>query len=566
MSRADTARRRLLSWLDDPSPGRGLHFAGAQDAWEFWSYQRLAAGVRGVSAALVRSGIVPGDVVAVVADGGPGFVAALFGAMHCGATVSPLPPPTAFGDRELYAQQIEASFRAAEPAIVLVEAPYERVIRDLARRAGVAAIEDLGTFTASSAAPVGGVPGPALVQFTSGSSGRSRAIGISSAALAANVAAIRDWLGMDGSQATASWLPTYHDMGLTGCLITPVVDGSDVWLMSPRQFVRDPLRFLRCFDRGGDQAARHTAMPSFGLAHVAARVRPGDLAGLDFTQVRSVIIGAERIDPDAVRRFTELLGPHGLDAGALLPAYGLAEATLAVTGLRQGRRLRALTFVPSSLSTGLRVQTAGTSGLTLIGCGTPMAGVVVDVEDSEGQTLPAGTVGEIAVSGMSIGSGYLGDLDAATGSLTAFAEGKVRTGDAGFLLDGELFVIGRLGDSLKVRARTVFAEDLEAAIAAEGVPPQRFATALGVREGRSTAVAVIERARPEWLWAADRVLRRSAEGAEVVTVDAPRGRIPRTTSGKPQRARLWQMFGAWQPAGDPAARRPRQLSTGDSDD
>jgi acyl-CoA synthetase (AMP-forming)/AMP-acid ligase II len=193
--------------------------------------------------------------------------------------------------------------------------------------------------------------------------------------------------------------------------------------------------------------------------------------------------------------------------------------------------------------------------VTLIGCGTPLSGVVVDVEDAQGRALPDGTVGEIAVSGLSVSSGYVGDVEPTPASLTTFAGRKVRTGDAGFVLDGELFVIGRLGDSLKVRARTLFAEDLEAAIAAEGVPAQRFAAALGVRAGRSTAVAVIEGARPEWLRAAGEVLRRLAEGAEVVTVDAPRGRIPRTSSGKPQRGRLWQMFGADQPAGEPDGRR-----------
>jgi acyl-CoA synthetase (AMP-forming)/AMP-acid ligase II len=118
----------------------------------------------------------------------------------------------------------------------------------------------------------------------------------------------------------------------------------------------------------------------------------------------------------------------------------------------------------------------------------------------------------------------------------------VRSGDAGFLYEGQLYVLGRLGDSMKVRGRAIFAEDLEAALGSVGVPPLRVAALLGEREGRPTVVAMFEQAQPEWLATAARLLRQRAEGARVVVLDAPRGSIARTTSGKPRRRRMWLEF------------------------
>jgi len=543
----------VLAWLSQPRPDRGIHFAAPGDGWDFWSYSRLAARSRAVAAALRRSGVGPGDTVVILSRGGPGFVAALFGVLRAGAAASPLPPPQLFGDRAAYEQHIRAALDATRPAAVAVDGELaERTVA----LAG-AAVLSLDAIPGDAADdPQRPVPAEAasLVQFTSGSSGRSRPIRVSHRALAANVAAIRRWLGMNGADATASWLPVHHDMGLTGCLIAPVTDGSNLWLLPPDEFVRRPLRYLRCFGEGD---ARLTAMPAFGLAHLLRRVRPADLVGLDLSRWRAVIVGAERIDPDTAHRFLGLLAPHGLRPEALLPAYGLAEATLAVTGRVAGAPLTTVRCDPTSLTLGRPVRRSDDPAHpAVLGCGRPLDGVEVDIAAADGEPVPDGTVGEIVVRGRSLGDGYAAapgseiSAGSSNGSLTAFTGGGLRTGDAGFRLDGELFVLGRLGDSLKVRGRTVFAEDLEAAVAGGGVPARRFIAVLGVDAGRATAVGILERPEDGWAEAAERVLRRLAEGARIVVVAVGPGEVARTSSGKPKRRLLWQRFvaGALPPA------------------
>ncbi len=527
--------RPLLGWLADPPADRGIRFAAAGESWDFWPYPRLARLVRQVAAGLAEHGVDRGDVVSVVQRSGPGFVGSLFGAMLAGAAPSPVAPPLMFQDRAAYRSHLTGLLAAARPALVVADAELVAEISALAP--GVRVLPSDAVLGDPDRAPAGGArTGLALLQFTSGSSGRARGVQVPYAALEANVAAIRRWLGMDGHRATASWLPLHHDMGLIGCLVTPVVDGSDVWLLAPEEFVQRPLRYLRCFAAppAGPGAAL-TAMPAFGLRYVARRVRPDALAGLDLSGWLAVIVGAERVPADALDRFHTLLGPFGLSRRSLLPAYGLAEATLAVTGLAIEEEWSAVRVAPASLTLGGSVSMAADAP-PLVGCGRPLAGVAVRIVDPAGGCLADGQVGEIEVRSPALMAGYRGAAE----SLTTLVGDSLRTGDAGFLLDGQLHVLGRLGDSMKVRARAVFAEDLEAALTGLGL--DRLAVALGVRAGAPTAVAVLERPSPCWPAQARELLQRSAEGAEVVVVTARPGTIPRTSSGKPRRRELWQSF------------------------
>ncbi|MCT9933159.1 AMP-binding protein [Planotetraspora sp. A-T 1434] len=523
------AQDALLGWISDPDPSHGIRFADPGGGWDLWPYPRLAALARSVAAALRERSVGPGDVVSIVQHSGPHFVGTLFGAMLAGATPSPIAPPQAFGDRAAYQAHLTGLLATAKPALLVTDLA---VAESLAGQAGTIPLLPVEKMTASSPGEPSFEPAMgelALLQFTSGSSGPAGAVEIPYSALAANVASIRAWLRMTPDDATASWLPVHHDMGLIGCLITPIVNGSDLWLMRPEDFVRDPARYLRCF---GESGAVLTSMPNFGLGYVARRVTPEKLRGMDFSALRTVIVGAERVDDAALERFCALLGPYGLDRRALQPAYGLAEATLAVTGLDPDEEWTTLRVRPRSLRVGGRIERDGTEleGADLqpiTGCGRPLPGVQVTIEDDDGRALGEDEVGEIVVRGPNVARGH---------------EDGLRTADAGFVHDGQLYVIGRLGDSLKLRGRALFAEDLELALSQAGVPPLRMAALLGHRSGVPTVAVVFEQARAEWLAAAGPLLRRRAEGAEVVFFDAPRGSIARTSSGKPKRRRLWRDF------------------------
>ncbi|RJL27278.1 AMP-dependent synthetase [Bailinhaonella thermotolerans] len=528
----------MLAWIGEPADGRGIRFAAPGGEWDFWPYPRLASLTEDVAAGLRRAGVEPGDVVCLVQRPGPGFVAALFGAMLAGATPAPIAPPAVFQDPGRYREHYAGLVATARPALVLTEPDLVPRLGPLAPGVPPAPLGDLLAGRPSvrrspqraGREPYGGRGPDALLQFTSGSSGRARGVRVPYRALEANVAAIHAWLEWTPRDPVASWLPVHHDMGLIGCLICPVARQSDLWSMPPEDFVRDPRRYLACF---GELGARLTAMPGFGLAHIARKVPPAALAGLDFRDWRAAIIGAEPLDPEAFERFAALLAPHGFAREALLPAYGLAEATLAVTGLPLREGWTSVRVLPGSLAPGSPVR-LGPEGVPVMGCGRPL-GVEVGIRAEDGTPIPGGTVGEIVVRGPSVADGYAAE----PGGSTRFDGDALLTGDAGFLLEDRLYVLGRLGDGLKIRGRMVFAEDLEAELARAGVPAHRVAAALGHRRAEPTVLLVLDRPRPGWPGLAREVLRRRTEGARVVVAAAP---IPRTTSGKPRRRELWHAF------------------------
>jgi acyl-CoA synthetase (AMP-forming)/AMP-acid ligase II len=543
---------QLLAWLEDPAADRGIHFSVADDAWDFWSYERLANRARDVAAGLIGYGVARNDVVNVVQRSGPDFVATLFGVMLAGGVPSPIAPPMVFQDAELYRAHVSHLLGVARPRLVVADEPLVASFAELVGASGSPPVVSVSALLERAATtPLEGRRAAelALLQFTSGSSGSARGVRVPVDALAANVQAIRNWLRMGSDDPTASWLPVHHDMGLVGCLVTPVVNRSDVWLLQPEDFVRRPARFVRCFGKLG---ARLTAMPNFGLTYIARRVKPKDLDGCDFSQWRTVIVGAERVDRRALDAVTELLGPFGFDRRALLPAYGLAEATLAVTGLPLDEGWRALPVGDTSLKLGTPVELGESAeAVWLVGCGRPLGDTTVRIVDEEGRSLPDGSVGEILVRGRSVAAGYHDERPSP--SLTALRAGELHTGDAGFLVDGMLYVVGRLGDSLKLRGRTLFAEDIELALEPIGIPLHRCAVLLGNRLGTPVAVALGEAAGEEWAAKARDRLRRRVEDAEVIAFTVPPGAILRTSSGKPRRRVLWNAFVEGRPPFDGAA-------------
>jgi acyl-CoA synthetase (AMP-forming)/AMP-acid ligase II len=558
MQAADTAT--VLAWLDEPAADRGIRVSGtpAED-WTFVSYRDLAESTHVVANSLLRAGVCRGDRVAIVARSGWEFAAMLFGAMLAGAVGVPIAPLAPFENPAQFQDRLNSLLHAARPRLLAASGELTHSVRAAAAAAGVEqvlAASALLTGPGCRRDAVAGAAGPlraaqpsdlALLQFTSGSGGSARAIRVTHGALAANVAAIRQWLAWTADDPVATWLPLFHDMGLVGCFITPVVSQSDIWLMSPAEFVRRPVSYLRCF---GERGARLTAMPNFALDYIVSRVPPTVLGGMDFSQWRAVIVGAERLDPRSLERFHALLGPHGLPRTALLPAYGLAEATLAVTGLPLGTEWSSARLSPAPIVLGKPVPLAaadGGTGQVVMGCGRPLAGLDVSVVDEAGNQLPESWAGEIVVRGSSVAAGYAGEAPGGT----FFSGDEIRTADAGFLLDGQLFVLGRLGDCVKVRGRAVFAEELEDALRRSGIPSHRFAVALGLSRGEPTAIVLLERAEPAWLTDARRVLRRWSQDMKLVTAGVPAGAIARTSSGKVMRRRIWQAFAEGRLPGDP---------------
>lgn len=536
----------ILSWLFSPSSERGIRFASDDGSWEFWSYARLAAAARRVSHGLTRIGVRANECVCLLDVASPELIAALFGVMAAGASACLLPPPEAFQNAADYSDALAARLRSVNPSLLavanrnLLPSDTEKAC---ARIVTFAELSEAARQTHREPAPERTPPDIALVQFTSGSSRRGRGVKISLSALEGNVAGIRGWLEWTSADPIATWLPLHHDMGLVGCLITPVVAQADIALFQPRQFVRRPLRFLRCF---GADGAVLTAMPNFALDYLVRRVRPDMLEGLDFSRWRGIVVGAETVRSDSLAAFHRLLGPFGLPQSSLLPAYGLAEATLTVSGLPLRQGWLEKTLDPAAMAPGRPIQPPRDAeyGTAVVGCGAPLAGIEVRIEDESGRQLSDGHVGEIVVTRGALFSGYLGDEPGseAPDVHTRLVNRALCTGDMGFSFQGQLFVLGRLGDSLKIRGRVLFAEELEAALVRAGIASSRVAALLGWHAGRPAIVLVLEAPKPGWIETAETVGRRRAEGISVHVLEVPLGTIRRTTSGKPRRRELFRMF------------------------
>ena len=543
---------QLLAWLADPLPGRGVRIADPSGSgWEYREFPDLASSSRRVAAALAEDGVRSGDVVCVLMPTGFDTLTAFFGAWVLGATPCLISPPS-FAARDGYVAGLAAILAQARPRFVVTSPDLAEVAQSGLAAAGLPGDPWLWREADRGADPVP-PSGLALLQFTSGSTGAARGVRVSWANLAANIALIRDWLDWTDGDVTASWLPLFHDMGLIGCLLTPVTAQCDLWLMRPSQFIRDPLRWLRCLC-----VAQHTAAPPFALDHVTRRVRPEDVADLDLSGWRGLILGAEPIDPVVLEGFTRLLEPAGFRRGAYRTAYGLAEATLAVTAHVGPRAPRAARLAPGSLRLGHAVcvdadyrlgesPPAGRSGW-LVGCGAPRPGFAVAVVDEDGVELPAVHLGEIAVRGPSTAAGY---QEGEGGGSTRFRDGRLLTGDAGFVYDGELFVLGRMGDSLKIRGRSIFVEDLETEVArVTGLPKSRFAVVSVPGAGTPTVALLVEAPPGGWMSPARAALAAVlGDGVELVVVTGRAGLVVRTTSGKPRRRLLAGLVAAGLPDG-----------------
>ncbi|WP_431949462.1 AMP-binding protein [Nocardia lijiangensis] len=538
----------VRDWLLRPARETGVHLADEADGWEFRSYHELAEQSWSIAVLMREHGLAGGEGACVIMPTGFACTAAFYAVWACGGVFTPIAPPM-FGDLDQIVAHIAAILTAAEPRLVVTSPEFE----DLVRRAAVAARRTdeplvIGPWLPQPPArrEFGAPDECALLQFTSGSTGTPRGVRVSWRSLANNIAMISGLVDWRPGEAMVSWLPLYHDMGLVGAFLTTVTNQGDLYLMRPDQFVRDPARWLRAM-----AAAQHSPSPSFALGYVAHRVRPEEIADLDLSGWRTLAVGSEPVEVADLQAFAELTGPRGFSMDAYTLAYGLAEATLMVTSSARRRPITALRLDTPNLRFGQPVgvlaeatlddahRVEGAGWITGLGYSTPES--TVRAVDEAGRELPDGVLGELVVVGDSVAMGYTEDGD---DGATRIRDGELHTGDAGFLYRGEVFVLGRMGTSLKVRGRSVFMEDVESRVAGE----------TGITKGKLAAVALTELGTPgialfaeapsgDWIAQARRVIRGELGPAAAITiVTGPRGTIRRTSSGKPRRRHLWQLF------------------------
>jgi fatty-acyl-CoA synthase len=542
----------LLQWLDDPASERGISFYHSNGGWARSSYDELAASTIATSDAVAAAGPeTGGEVVPILLSTGPKFVSAFFGVLRAGHTPCPLAPPTFLDDRDAYLDHLGAILAVADPALAICDPDLTAVMRAAAGRAGSAPrLIHLGGDARGAGGGSAGAAEIGLLQFTSGSSGRPRGVQVGTRNLEANMRMIGQWLELEPGDAAASWLPLYHDMGLIGAMLTPVARGMDAMVMAPEQFVREPRLWLECLGKLG---ATCTASPSFGFAYVNKRLREGDLDGLDLSGWRIAIAGAERLDVGALARFARFAARAGFRAETFAPAFGMAEATLAVTGVPLDEAPRALRLDWSTVRLGRELRLVDSARLDdcdrigdgigwVLDCGTPLDGVGLRIVDESGEELPERHLGEIVVSGPTVALGYCADGRASGDS--SFHGDSVTTGDAGFVEDGRLYVLGRMADGLSLRGRNIYAEDLDVVVAGcDGVSRGRSVVFTGLASRGPAIVAVVEGEPGSWTEPVGRSLSREVgTDAVVYVLAAGHGGIARTSSGKPRRREMFRRF------------------------
>ncbi len=531
---------------------RGMTFVDDQGEEELVTYLQALEEARGTAAAFQRLGIRTGDPIVFVLPTGPDFLYAFFGALLAGAVPCAVSPPGGFGDLDEFAERVAGVVRyLGAPALLTTRGLHEllgaRIEPARVIDAGLLRV-DVAAHGASAWRPVERLPGDlAYIQCTSGSTGRPKGVVLTHENLISNVYQIGWGLEYGPADTLVTWLPLYHDMGLIGCLIGSLYWNIDCVFMSPFRFLRRPIEWMRTIAR---HRATATVAPNFAYRLVTTRARDEDLVGLDLSTLRVALCGAEPIDRRTLEGFAARFAPCGLPPTAPAPSYGLAEATLAVTMQRPGRGFVFETVSRAAL-TSERVarpverQAAGADAVDVVGCGTPLPEVRVRVVDEEGRALPERSVGEVEVAGASVFQGYYAHDEATRAALRVEGSGRwLRTGDLGYLAGGQLHVTGRRKDILKVRGRQYFPSDFEWSAEEVGGVRKGCVAAFGIQdeaEGTErlhllceSEVVTDEERRALAAAIADHVARRT--GLRPVVHLAPRGSVPKTTSGKLRRS------------------------------
>lgn len=480
------------------------------------------------------------------------FLKAFFGISLAGAVPVPFYPPARTKGVEHYEAHLAALIRRAEPRMILTMERARLVTESAALAAGTRA-----AVRTPDALKEGGryLPPPddpdalALIQFTSGSTRLPRGVMLTHEGLIANLVAFLDAIALTPEDRTVSWLPLYHDMGLIGTLLMPLYGGTPVMLMSPQAFLLDVKRWLWAIHRF--KATISTA-PNFAYQLVLNRATDAHLEGLDLSSWRMAACGAEPILPGTLDAFARRLEPYGFDPRALTPVYGMAELAVAATAPPMFRGMRVDRIAKEDLeasgkATPLSPETEDARATQVVSVGRALPGYRLRIATPEGMELPERQTGEIQLQGPSVMPGYLGDPDA---TAAAFVDGWLKTGDLGYRVGDEVFIVGRMKDLILKGGRNYAPQDLEALAAdVEGVR-QGCVAAFGTidpESGTERIVVLAEtRAPAEEHPALVRAIASHLSHAlgiqpdEVALVEP--GALPKTSSGKIQRDKARQ---AW---------------------
>jgi acyl-CoA synthetase (AMP-forming)/AMP-acid ligase II len=568
--------------VDQPDATAFAFLSDAGHADTRMTFAELRLRALAVAGELAVRGARRGDRAVLIFPAGLDFLAAFFGCLAAGVVAVPLSPPRRVAGRDAVANILAD----CSPRFALTSAG---AATDL-RHNGPASLAAAGLewLSIGDDAPVVAqqgrrtdrpAPGDlAFLQYTSGSTSAPKGVMVSHANLLDNLDMIRRAMGHSRSSTHVCWMPLHHDMGLILNVLEAFYLGATCALMAPVSFLQRPLTWLKAIHQFGAEAA---GGPNFGFDLCVARFKPEAMAGVDLSGWRVAFNGAEPVRAQTLRQFAETFAPYGFRPQAFYPCYGMAEATLLISGGRRGGGSRVRPVGRAAMNAG-RVETAseGADSVAAVGCGRALADEEIAVVDPETcRRLPPDRVGEIWVRGPNVAAGYFGNEAASRETFAAQIRAEpaadwLRTGDLGFLDDaGELFVTGRIKDVIIVRGANHYPQDIEHTVQATADCLRAgfgaaFAVADSAGQERLVVVQEVERSHRHQLDVAEiaagiREAVADEHGLSVSDVVLVRpGSIPKTTSGKIQRRltrTLW--LNGELPAVVSATQRPAATAT-----
>jgi fatty-acyl-CoA synthase len=523
-------------------------------------FAELAQEAKRLSAQLTKEGVRQNDAVALVLSDPLEFIVSFLGISYLGAVAVPIYPPAVAGKIDSYIESTSKILLSCKARCVMTCPKLKTVLWSAVKsvrsvRKVLVAEEMISSSNKQSAISVASVatipPSVSLddvcfIQYTSGSTGDPKGVCVTHRSLFENSSAFLEAIDCQpGRDKGVSWLPLYHDMGLIGFVLGPILREIDVHFIPTLCFLKDPSIWLRSVS---EEKGTITFAPNFAYGLVSKKTSAAEIEKLDLSTLRVAGCGAEPVQIATMRSFEKAFAPAGLATGVLCPSYGMAEATLAISIHSPGSFLRVDRVDRRIFEEEKRAVPASSDNpdvLEFVTCGNPLAFHEVGIRDPEGGLCSERNVGEIVFRGGSVANGYFQNPEATQKS---FGDGWLKTGDLGYLVGNELVITGRNKDLIILNGRNIYPQTIEWEI--EKVP--------GVRKGNSvvfskragdseTLVCVCESEESDVTRLIseirERVSHQLGHALEDIVVLKP-GQLPKTSSGKVQRSKTSDLYGA----------------------
>jgi fatty-acyl-CoA synthase len=541
----------LTDALDYAAQGEtGCNFYdGRGDLQRCLSYSDLRAQSLALAARLHGLGLARGSRIALVAETHPDFLVFFFACQYAGLVPVPLPAAVHLGGREAFVQHLRAMLKDCQAEAAFAPENFAGFLAEAAQGLGMKLSGSLSDFLALP--PADRLPAPpeadelAYLQYTSGSTRFPRGTMITQAAVLENLAGILQFgVQIRRGDRFLSWLPFYHDMGLVGLILGPVVSQLSVDYLGTREFAMRPRLWLSLMARNRTTIS---FSPPFGYALCARRLRPGNAEQFDLSAWRVAGVGAEMIRANWLKDFARALAPAGFQPTAFLPCYGMAECSLAVSFAPLGQgletdRLDADRLATERIATPVNADAGADNRVTeFVNCGRPLPGYEVEIRTADGRLAAERECGVIHLRGKSIMSGYANNPEATASAL--IEDGWLNTGDVGYRAGDSLIITGRAKDLLIINGRNIWPQDLEwvAEQQPEVRPEDASAFSIPGEDGSEVAVLVVQCREQDAFRQADLVERlkqriQSEFGVACLIELVPLHTLPRTSSGKLSRS------------------------------